>query len=173
MIELRDAQFSDHAAISKLHAESWQQNYRGIFSDAFLDNEVEQFLFDGWHKKLGVQNSNQHVTIAILDKNIVGFACLLLDDDSVFGSLLDNLHVSIKMRNTGVGKLLMKNCAKIICDKGGSNKMYLWVFALNKNARLVYEHLGGTRFETTETENADGTTAQACRYIWDNVSIIS
>src|SRR5450432_1468977 len=117
MIVLREAKFSDHAAISKLHAVSWQQHYRGIFSDHFLDNEVGQFLFDGWYKKLGIANGHQYVTIAVLEETIAGFTCLLINDDSVFGSLLDNLHVSMKLQKSGIGKLLMKNCAQTICDK--------------------------------------------------------
>lgn len=172
MIELRDAQFSDYAAISKLHSESWRQNYRGILSDNFLDYKVEKEHSDIWNKRLQSPGKNQQVTIATFDENIVGFSCLLLDDDSFFGSLLDNLHVLTNEQKTGIGKLLMQNCARTICEKCNTNKMYLWVYELNKNARRFYERLGGTKFETIEKQNIDGTKAQVCRYTWDNVALI-
>src|SRR5438105_4028095 len=124
MIELRDAHFSDYVAIAKLHAESWRNNYRGIFSDNFLDNEVEQGRLNAWHQKLQLPAFNQLVTMATLNNNIVGFSCLYLNDDPVFGSLLENLHISMSAQKSGIGTLLIKNCAKHIVGKCSSNRMY-------------------------------------------------
>lgn len=170
MIKLRSAQFSDYSAIAGLHAKSWQQNYRGIFSDQFLDKEVEQERSEFWHHRLKSPKENQQVTIAVLDENTVGFSCLLLNDDPVFGSLLDNLHVSVTLQKSGIGKLLMKECAKIICEKSNIKKMYLWVYESNKNAISVYTHLGGVNVETVDRLNEDGTKAKALRYIWADAS---
>jgi hypothetical protein len=39
-IELKPAQFSDYIIVAKIHAQSWQKNYRNIFSDKFLNEEV-------------------------------------------------------------------------------------------------------------------------------------
>jgi ribosomal protein S18 acetylase RimI-like enzyme len=172
MIELKEAQFSDYTAIARLHAESWQQHYRGIWSDHFLNNEVYQFLLQKWHKKLNPPPRNQYVTTAWSGQQIAGFSCLLLDDDKGFGSLLDNLHVSRKLQKSGIGKILMRNCADIVWEKAQTHKMYLWVYEANGNARDFYERLGGQKFETVEVQNEDGTKAQACRYIWNDVSVI-
>jgi GNAT superfamily N-acetyltransferase len=155
MITLREARLSDYASIAKLHAESWQQNYRGIYSDQFLDNEVEQDRLTVWHKRLSAPASNQQVIIATQDETVVGFACLLLDDDPTFGSLLDNLHVTTNVQKTGIGKLLMKECARRIANKNSSNRMYLWVYEANENARRVYERLGAEHFETVEKPTED------------------
>jgi ribosomal protein S18 acetylase RimI-like enzyme len=172
MIVFKEAQFPDHTAIARLHAESWQQHYRGIWSDDFLNNEVYQFLLQKWHKKLKLPPANQHVIIALSGQQIAGFSCLLLDEDTGFGSLLDNLHVSWQLQKSGIGKILMRNCADIVCEKAQTHKMYLWVYEVNGNARNFYERLGGQKFETVETQNEDGTRAQACRYIWNDVSVI-
>ena len=170
MIKLRSAQFSDYAMIAKLHAKSWQQNYRGIFSHPFLDKEVEQERSGFWYNKLKFPKENQQVTVASLDENMVGFSCLLLNDDPAFGSLLDNLHVSMTLQKSGVGKLLMKECAKSICDKSNTKKMYLWVYESNKNAIRFYERLGGINVETADRQNEDGTKAKALRCIWTDGS---
>ena len=172
MIKLRDAQFSDYAAIAKLHTESWRKTYRGIYSDSFLDHEVEQERLHVWQHKLKSPNNNQQVIIATLEDTVAGFACLYLNNDPVFGSLLDNLHVSTTLQKSGIGKLLMIECAKYISNKSNSNKMYLWVFEVNKNARDFYERLGGISFETITKQNNDGTYSQSCRYVWDDVSKI-
>ena len=170
MIKLRPAQFSDYTAIAKLHANSWRQHYRGILSDHYLDNDVEKDRVDTWHERFKNPADNQVVTIAELGEAIAGFCCVFLDDDPVFGSLIDNFHVSMNFQRSGVGKLLLKESARIIHDKSDNLKMYLWVFEANTNARIVYERLGGTCFETIDKENEDGTVSKTCRYTWDDVS---
>lgn len=172
MINLRPAQFSDYTSIAKLHAESWRQNYRGIYNDSFLDNEVEQNRLDTWYKRLKSPDPNQFVTVTIQNELLVGFSYILLNHDPEFGSLLDNLHVSSDLQKTGIGRSLMKDCAKTILDKANNNKMYLWVYEVNKNARAVYERLGGTCYEITEKQNEDGTRSSTCRYIWNDVSVL-
>jgi ribosomal protein S18 acetylase RimI-like enzyme len=170
MIKLRQAQFSDYAAIAKLHADNWRQNYRGMLSDNYLDNEVEKDRLNTWYERLKSPVENQLVTIATLEENIAGFCCVFLNDDPVFGSLIDNLHVSMNLQKSGIGKMLVKDFSKSICDKCNNKKMYLWVYESNRNARIVYERLGGTNFETIEKKNEDGTNSQTCRYIWNDVS---
>jgi len=170
MIELRLANFTDYLAIAKLHAESWRQNYRGIFSDAYLDNKVETERLEFWHKRLTSPMVNQRVCLALQNETIAGFSCLYLDDDPAFGSLLDNLHVSESCQQSGIGRLLICNCAKTVLHEGNIKKMYLWVFETNHKAKRFYDHLGGRNIQSVEKQNADGTKSNACRYVWDDVS---
>jgi GNAT superfamily N-acetyltransferase len=170
VIKLREAKFTDYTAIAKLHADSWRQNYRGILSDNYLDNEVEKDRLDTWYERFKYPGENQVVTIADLDETIAGFCCVYLNDDPVFGSLIDNFHVAKNLQKSGIGKMLFREAAKNVYDKADTRKMYLWVFESNKKARIVYEHLGGTCFETIDKKNEDGTASKTCRYIWDDVS---
>jgi GNAT superfamily N-acetyltransferase len=170
MIELKSAEFLDYSSIALLHATSWRQTYRGILSDKFLKDDVERQRLEIWHNRLSSPATNQEVIIAVQDNIIVGFFCIYLDDDSTFGTLLDNLHVSADYQKSGVGKLLMKNCAKLILEKGSSHTMYLWVFEVNQNARRFYERLGGNNVETVKKQNEDGTEAEVCRYVWEDVT---
>lgn len=172
MVFIREAVFEDHDAIAKLHADSWRLNYRGIFSDAWLDNEVERDRYNTWYKRFKEPAVNQYAVVALVDEKLAGFACLFLDDDKVFGSLLDNLHVSAVFQKSGVGKRLMIECAKAITGKANNRKMYLWAYELNRNARLMYEHVGGICYETIETLTEDRMKAKACRYTWADISTI-
>lgn len=172
MVELRDAQFADYAAIAQLHAKSWQTHYRGLMNNAFLENEVEQERLDAWHERLKFPPANQDVIVATFNNDIMGFACLCFDDDPVHGSLLDNLHVSAGLQKSGIGKMLLKECARRIIEKSSDRKMYLWVFEMNGDARAVYDHLGGRHAETVEKQNFDGGTAKVCRYVWADVSVL-
>jgi GNAT superfamily N-acetyltransferase len=170
MIQLRPAKLLDYSSIALLHATSWRKTYRGILSDKFLKDDVETQRLEIWHNRLSSPATNQEVIIAVQDNIIVGFFCIYLDDDSTFGTLLDNLHVAADYQKSGVGKLLMKSCAKLILEKGSNATMYLWVFEINQNARRFYERLGGNNVETVKKQNEDGTEAKVCRYAWEDVT---
>ncbi len=167
---LREARLSDNKAIAQLHAKSWQQHYRGIFSDHYLDHEVNTDLLETWYSRLKSPVQNQIIILAIQDEVIAGFCCFFLDDDPHFGTLLDNLHVSAHLHKSGIGKRLINACAQKINEQARMKKMYLWVFEQNTNARNVYAHLGGIHFETVLKENPDGTKASCCRYLWEELS---
>lgn len=169
-VQYRMATFADYTEIARLHTDSWRRTYRGIYSDQYLDHEAAQDRLDTWHKRLGTVNPNQHVTVALLDDRLIGFCCIQLDDDPVFGSLIDNLHVASTLHRSGVGKMLLSYSAMIIRNKASGKKVYLWVYENNVNARRAYEHLGATNFETIDKKNDDGSMARACRYTWDDVS---
>jgi ribosomal protein S18 acetylase RimI-like enzyme len=171
MITLKTAGFEDYINIARLHAENWRQNYRGILSDFFLEKNLEKYMNDTWQQKLRLPAEKQYTTIALSGNEIVGFSCLVLDDDPQFGSMLDNLHVATSAQNKGIGKILVKHCAGIISDFAANRRMYLWVYEQNKNAIAVYDRLGGTHFETVEKETAEGSPAIVYRYTWDDISL--
>jgi ribosomal protein S18 acetylase RimI-like enzyme len=170
MLELRPAQYSEYTEVAQLHAASWKKTYRGIMSDQFLNDDVERVLLQKWQNRLSSPVSNQAITVVVQENIIVGFSCIYLDDDSIYGTLLDNLHVSAACQRSGIGRLLMKKSAELILQRSNSQKMYLWVFEANQNARQVYERLGGKNVEIVKKQNDDGTEAKACRYFWEDVT---
>jgi GNAT superfamily N-acetyltransferase len=172
-IELRPAQFSDYPAIANIQAQSWQKNYRNILSDQFLDEEVEKERLAFWHKRFLSSPATQQVMLATDYQNIVGFSCLYLDYDPHYGSLLDNLHIRQEFQNSGIGKMLIQNCAETVLQKAKTPKMYLWVYEANVNARKVYGHLGASHLYTIKKLTEDGTEARVCKYLWEDVSSLT
>jgi ribosomal protein S18 acetylase RimI-like enzyme len=169
---LRPALASDYPAIAALHAANWQQTYRGILSDRYLDEDVEADRLALWKQRLEVPAPNQRLTVATQDGAVVGFCCVFLDDDPTHGSLIDNLHVAPGHRQTGVARQLVRNAAHQVQTEARHPGLYLWVFELNQNAKTAYDHLGGTCVETVEKTNEDGTTARICRYAWPNAAAL-
>jgi ribosomal protein S18 acetylase RimI-like enzyme len=168
MIALKDACPDDYKAIAKLHADSWKKYYRGMYSDKFLDDDVYPNRLDVWRERLSTPALNQQVIIAFDEGNITGFACIYINDDPVFGTLLDNLHVTSSMQRSGIGTMLIKEAARRSYEKDEHSKFYLWVLELNANARRFYDNLGGTNYETVDKKNLDGSVSKACRYTWDS-----
>lgn len=170
MVQFRQATVSDVKSIAWLHAESWRKHYRGIWSDVFLDNAAYKDRLDMWHQRFNRPKQNQYILLAEKDEELCGFACIYLNDDPVFGTLLDNLHVSSEVQGLGIGTQLMKLVAEKIDTLLPHSNFYLWVLQDNHPARKFYEHRGGKNFETLSMQNPDGGFSNTCRYIWKSVS---
>lgn len=89
-LRFRRALRADAAAIAALHADSWQRHYRGAFSDAFLDGEVEADRAAVWSERF--------------------------DADPAWGALLDNLHVVHDRQRGGVGARLLRLSAETVVN---------------------------------------------------------
>jgi len=173
MLEIRPAIFDDYAAIASLHADNWRNTYRGILSDQYLEQEVEADRHETWRQRMQNPNLNQRVIVAEIERKIVGFSCLLLNDDPVFGSLVDNLHVASNAQNAGLGKRLLQQTASIVLEQSSVRQMYLWVYEQNSHARSFYDRMLGHHFETVIKENESGNRVPVCRYTWEDAAILA
>lgn len=165
----REATANDAEKIAALHARSWQLHYWGILSDAFLDNEVEKNRLEVWKSRLGYPAENQYVLLAEDGGVLYGFACVLANDDLVWGTLLDNLHVRASQKGQGIGTRLLKSAAHWAYQGSPSTNFHLWVYENNRNARKFYEGLGAVNQEMVSTENIGGGVANLCRYVWTDL----
>ena len=142
MVTYRQANAGDYLEIAKLHVKSWQQNYRGDFSDHFLDTEATAEREGVWQNRLNNPMPNQFCWVAELEGEICGFACAFLGDDAKYGTLLEN-------------------------DPGG--KLYLWVLKNNISAMAFYERLGGFNCETVAGNDIGDKEVRKCRIVWNNL----
>lgn len=160
----------DEAAIAELHAQSWQIHYRGIFSDTYLDEAVVQERAMVWAERFVNPIPNREILLAEKNGQLVGFACIEINEDPVFGTLLDNLHVSREVQGQGIGAQLMQRTARLAESKHPGLGYYLWVLADNHKARRFYDRMGAINHETIPHLNQDGGTAMVCRYIWEKTA---
>ena len=169
-VTIREALITDTVQIAALHTDSWRKHYRGIWTDNYLDNDLLNERLSYWKNKLEHPANNQQVRVA-LDKNIiVGFACIFISDDPLYGTLLDNLHISSLNQGSGIGKLLIKYAARIAFETTHEPALYCWVFEQNFEARKFYERMGAINKEVILMKNPDGiTSSMTCRYIWLDV----
>lgn len=171
-MQLREATSNDVIGIANLHAKNWQQNYRGAFSDAFLDNDVVGERLEVWTKRFRTANSNQLVTLADDRGKILGFVCIFLADHEAYGTLLDNLHVASSAQNLGIGTRLMASVAKKCSMVDPDSGIYLWVLQQNKKAIDFYEALGGNFIELVEGIEVGNQKVLKCRYFWPKPSVL-
>src|SRR5271167_4459205 len=93
-LRMRAADAGDAAAVARLHADSWRRHYRGAYSDAFLDGDVDGYLLAIWAERLSAPDPQAWTTLAEVGGEVVGLAHTRLGEDAAWGALLDNLHVS-------------------------------------------------------------------------------
>lgn len=141
---VRNASSKDIAAIAALHAESWRRHYRGAFSDAFLDGEVEASHRKIWSERLTATSVNHFTLAADCNGEGVGFVHMLLDEDPEWGALLDNLHVTYQPKRSEVGRRLLTAAARELTRcRPTDTRVYLWVLDQNTAAQAFYRACGG------------------------------
>ena len=164
-VDYRTATATDAEAIARLHADSWRRTYRGMYSDEFLDGDLVGERLSVWTPRLDDPPTNQYVCLAEHDGFLAGFICGYADEDATWGSLVDNLHVSIDFRRHGIASELMGRAADWFIANAHSPAVYLWVIEQNTGARRFYETLGATNAETV-SPLPSGSPGRACRYVW-------
>jgi ribosomal protein S18 acetylase RimI-like enzyme len=153
-------------AIAHLHAKSWQVAYRGILSDAFLDNDVLDNRLKKWKERFAHPANNEFICVAVEKKELKGFVCVYGNDDAQWGSLIDNLHVLPDMKGRGIGKRLIQEASQWLTKNYPNSGLYLWVYEDNHRARAFYEKLGGKNVERHLHDNQGGGTSYALRMVW-------
>ncbi len=168
MLNFRLANPSDLKNIARLHARSWQTAYKNVLSEDFLENEVERERLQYWKKKFdpAQRADNQWVLLAEKDGELLGFICVIGNENKDYGSLIDNLHVRPDTKGQGIGRQLLEKGLTHIRENFPDKGAYLWVFKNNQPAVNFYERAGGLCAELTVTENPDGGKGEVWRMIW-------
>jgi ribosomal protein S18 acetylase RimI-like enzyme len=171
-IQFRPAGAHDAGAIARLHADSWRRHYRGAYSDAFLDGDVEEDRRAVWVDRLREPRPNIRTIVAADAGAVVGFAHTILDEDPTWGALLDNLHVAHTHRRQGLGSRLLAMTARAVIERRSSSGLYLWVLEQNEPAQTFYRAGGGRCVERSSVEAPGGDASRLngspakLRYAW-------
>jgi GNAT superfamily N-acetyltransferase len=178
-VSYRVATVSDAKDIAALHAESWRRNYRGAYSDVFLDGDVFDDRRAVWRSRLQEADGGSLTIVAESGDGLLGFAHTIFDDDPVYGALIDNLHVTHVRQRGGIGSTLLSAAATAVLERDGSNKLYLWVLEQNVDAQAFYEACGAVRVEAAGILPPGGIASRLrgsprkLRYAWHDASAVA
>jgi|AntAceMinimDraft_5_1070358.scaffolds.fasta_scaffold00125_31 ribosomal protein S18 acetylase RimI-like enzyme len=153
MVSFREAGTTDYENIARLHATRWQENYRGSFSDHFLDVEVLPERLAVWKERCFHSPENRYIVLAEEDGMLLAFCCAYVNKDAIYSTYLDNLHVSVKANGKGLGTLLMHRLINEIRTRNGASNMYIWVLQNNKVAIDFYDKLKGSSEKPTLSDD--------------------
>ncbi len=172
MVSLREAHKSDYKNIAQLHTRSWQENYRGVFSDHFLDVEVLAERLSVWKQRCLHPPENQYILLAEEDGILLGFCCAYLGVDAIYGTYLDNLHVSAEANGKGLGTILMQRFVAEIRSRNASDTLYLWVLDSNEVAINFYDKLNGKAEAPIKANDIGDKEFWKVRYVWDSLQAL-
>jgi GNAT superfamily N-acetyltransferase len=165
-LRFRLADASDSARVAELHAASWRANYRGALTDAYLDGDILSERAGVWAQRLAEPSQRQWVQLAEAGDELLGFACVLLDEEPAWGVCLDNLHVRPGLTGQGIGSQLLAQAGQWVGHVEPAWTMHLWVLEANVAARRFYERHGGEAVERVAKRLPDGSTPLVWRYLW-------
>jgi GNAT superfamily N-acetyltransferase len=166
-IYLTAASSQDADSIARLHAQSWRTTYRGVLADEFLDGRVVAERREFWSSHFAGAPSDRRVVLkAVGDGRLLGFVCILLDEEPKWGARLDNLHVSPESKGTGVGYELFQAAREWIANVAPGTAMHLWCVERNDIARRFYDRQGGKIVETANRPFGQQASVPELRYWW-------
>jgi len=130
--------------IAALHAASWKAAYRGLFSDRYLDHEVDADRRAHWKKRLRQlkdAGGRGQIFLGTVGGKAAGFLCMDAITEPEWGAYVDNLHVLPAWRGANLGGLLLAHGAEW-ARKHKCSQLYLWVYEKNHAARRFYRRDG-------------------------------
>jgi ribosomal protein S18 acetylase RimI-like enzyme len=166
-VQYLDATDSDADSIAALHADSWRRHYRGAYLDSYLDGDVVTNRQEVWRSRLAQPTTGHFTVVARHGQEVLGFAHTIVDEDPLWGSLLENLHVTSDLKRSGIGSHLMSQTAQTLLRLRPHGSLHLWVLDQNTAAQSFYDARGGVRVETQlRGPFPGGGRAMGHRYHW-------
>ena len=154
-LSFRTAGPEDAGSVALLHADSWRRHYRGAYADSFLDGDVVANRLAVWSARLAAP-AGSATFLAEDSAGLVGFAHVILDHDTRWDSLVDNLHVVHDRHGSGIGRASMVRAAGVVTAEAAGRSLYLWVLEQNTASQGFYRALGGQRADAAVVKPPGG-----------------
>ena len=135
---LRPARPGDEAAVAQVHVRAWQQAYRGLLPDEYLDRldpseRASRYTFGG------DDPGGPHTTVAVDDDSICGFAATgpCRDPDRPGAGELYAIYVDPNHWGRGLGRALIDAARRGFVDQHLEDAV-LWMLVGNQRADRFY-----------------------------------
>ncbi|RPI68981.1 MAG: GNAT family N-acetyltransferase [Ignavibacteriae bacterium] len=163
-MKIRLVRHTDMADIAKIHIESWQQAYRGIVPDEFLDAMDLRSRTELWEKRFAaVQDS---LFVAEVASEVRAWALCgksRVASDDTYMSELYAIYADPQFWGQGLGRGLIEAVHAHVIEHAYTRIM-LWVLTDNQRARRFYESCGYVNTEIRQNIEISGVQIEELRY---------
>lgn len=135
---IRDAVLADAADLAQVHVASWQEAYRGLIDQSFLDSLDVTGRTETWDRIL--RQGRVRVLVAEAADRIVGFCTVGRSADEGWGEVF-SIYLSPEHWGRGLGRDLLASGEQALSESG-EERVLLWVLDTNLRARGFYERQG-------------------------------
>ncbi|MFP7286033.1 GNAT family N-acetyltransferase [Shouchella clausii] len=163
-MQIRAACKNDIEGIAKVHVDSWQETYKGIIPDQFLESLTYESREKGWEELI----ADPRLEILVVENNageIVGFVSGVMQEDKRTGEL-KAIYLLKEEHGKGIGRQLVRMLFSRLKAKG-CETIFVEVLARNDACRF-YEKLNAKWHATTSIAIA-GKLLRLCVYKWEGV----
>jgi GNAT superfamily N-acetyltransferase len=166
-MDIRPAQPTDAAGIAEVHVRSWQDAYRGLLPQDYLDNLDVGRRREGWDRFLATTCwPHTGAFVAEDGDGIIGFTHVGPTRDEgeprAVGEVTA-IYVLDREWGTGAGRALMAAAVATLADAGFAEAS-LWVLDRNTRARGFYELAGWAVDGAERVEELRGFPLREVRY---------
>lgn len=161
---IRNIKEEDIPSVVKVQTRGWQEAYKGIVDQDFLNNLDNDF--NRRVKHLQESYKENGFIVAELNKEIVGL-CRYRFDNSRSYEIKDAdcelcaIYIRPDLKNKGIGTKLFEHVKKD-CKNKGKRKMFLWCLEDNYKSRQFYTKMGGQIISRQEVEIGNKKYSEVC-----------
>jgi GNAT superfamily N-acetyltransferase len=167
-MEVRAARVEDAGQIALVHVRSWQQTYRGLVPQEYLDSLDLDQRASSWRRELAKPDSPGRA-ILVLDSGgtLVGFASLGpardADQNPEQVGEVRAIYLLADAWGKGLGRQLMAAAVERLAA-AGFEQAILWVLDSNGRARRFYEAGGWFADGAVKDDDSRGFQMTEVRY---------
>lgn len=165
---IRLATVEDAEGVAVVHVRVWQEAYRGLLPQEFLDQRDPARSRIGWHR--WIEDARAPAAILVAEDEvgtIVGFVSVSPsrdpDADPAVEGEIQAVYLLPGYWGQGLGRQLMEAGLRRL-DDAGYHEVTLWVLESNQRARRFYEAGGWHADGSTKTDSSTGVTLHEVRY---------
>jgi L-amino acid N-acyltransferase YncA len=171
MIKIRAATAGDEIAIAKVHIQSWQEAYKDLVPQDYLDklpSELEKRI-DMWKRIF--ENPQRWAWVAETEKGIVGFVLFGPPRDPNREGFIElgAIYLLASEKGRGIGFSLLSAGFNKMKDLG-YKKAYCWVLEGNPTTKF-YNRSGASFSNQLKEDEIGGKKFNELAYEWDSLSI--
>ncbi len=138
---IRPANNSDIKPIAQIHLESWQQAYKNLMPQGYIDSYTIEKLIQLWTNI--IERNLADVLVAQQQTELIGFICFgqtkKLKTTQTYE--ISSIYLKPEYWGMGIGKALYHECEKIV-NEYNAEQISLWALHSNENALAFYKKLG-------------------------------
>lgn len=167
---LRRARLADAAALGAVHVQAWQETYRGLLSDAYLDRLSVPRHVRRWRRLLSASPPQWQALVLEDAAGVAGFG--MAGPHSEAGRTAEAeimaLYILRRQQRCGWGRAMMRRLAEGLTGWGAASGE-LWVLTGNAAAVAFYAGLGGQPGQERSFRIARRLVVERA-YGWDHLS---
>jgi ribosomal protein S18 acetylase RimI-like enzyme len=157
---------NDSISASRIYSLSWKAAYKGIFSDALLNN----IPLDFWVSAFNGNYVTDRFEIAIMssgrkDIGAGGYGRSRDHEDQYFGEITSVYFLEEAWGKGYAGQLMDFMIHRL--KSNGFDKAHIWVLKENQRARRFYEKYGFSNTEAERTVTFKGESKAETEYVLD------